>query len=79
MTLKKLIKKLDLQEEIAKKKYEIEQFNYDWDAPSYEDSDSIERARVDWERTFAVCVAVSRALGQDEKGNDIYFKLLRED
>ena len=79
MTLKKLIKKLDLQEEIAKKYYEIQKLSYDWDAPSSEDSDSIERARVDWERKFAVCVAVSKALGEDEKGNDVYFKLLKED
>jgi len=78
MTLKELIKKLDSLEEVANKKYEFEKLNYDMDAPSHEDSGSLERARVDWEKKFAVCVAVSKALGQDEKGDDIYFKLLRE-
>ena len=79
MTLKKLIQKLDQQEEIAKKKYELEQLNCDWDAPSHEDSGSIERARLDWEKKLAVCVAVSKTLGQNERGEDIYFKLLNED
>jgi len=77
--LKKLIKKLELEEGIAKKRYELEELSYDMDAPSYEDNGELERARADWKQKFAVCVAVSKALGQDEQGNDIYFKLLKED
>jgi hypothetical protein len=78
MTLKTLIKKLDLQEEIAKKKYDLELLN--WNIDSFDDKNyPLDNAKANWDEKLAVCVAVSKALGKDENGVDIFFKILQED
>lgn len=78
MTLKTLIKKLDLQEEIAKKQYDLELLK--WNIDSFDDANyPLDKAKANWDEKLAVCVAVSKALGQDENGVDIFFKILQED
>jgi len=78
MTLKTLIKKLVLKEEIAEKQYNLELLN--WNINSFDDdSYPLDKAKENWDEKIAVCVAVSKALGKDEDGNDIFFQILNED
>jgi len=39
----------------------------------------IKKGKENWDEKIAVCVAVSKALGKDEDGNDIFFQILNED